>query len=144
MTDFEKDYIMGQCTVAANEYNEKHNGEYIYYVVRFLAPNHKNISKYESIPIACFKENPSLNNHCFLLGRNKLITDPMYKLKDFNLKDYVSFLSRQLILNENGYYIMDFQELNEKYRKQNRSQFENNYPYFGVFYDSHLDEMTML
>ena len=142
MADFTNDYTMGHCTVAANEYNDTHGGEYYFYVVRMLAPTRPNISKYESVPCAFFKENDKLNSHCFLRGRDGLITDPMYKLKDVNLKEYVSFMSKQLIPNR--YYIMDIQDLNDKYRQENRAQFENRFPYFGVVYDCETDEMTLL
>lgn len=147
--EFTKDYKFGQCVVAANEFNDANGGNYRFYVVRCLKTSNPNQTT--CVPIAYFKEKDAsgtaLNSHCFLLGHDQQIVDPLFKKREQTLFAYMKYLVEEqldLSAEDPKYVILDVQELDEEHRKNNRSQFMTSYPCFGVLYDRTTTECQLL
>ena len=115
---------MGECVLASNNYAKEAEGDFVFCVLRMMWS--KNKSLYGSLPVAVFKEKDQngwqLNNHCFLLKKNKII-DPMFKVLDADMTSYLKELSKHVELRPDLRYILvDIQKLKEDHRVDNRSE----------------------
>lgn len=134
MTNLGKQYRMGDCVLAANEYNQKNGGDYLFCVMRMLLvaggsrfPGDKS-HLVGSLPAAFFKEPDSngnrINSHCFLRARNGCVLDPMFGIMNVGIDTYLVEVCKRVQLTDNHHVVLfDIQTLREKHRLANRSQF---------------------
>lgn len=131
MTDI-KEYRMGECVLAAND-----KPDVIFCVFRMLAPRNKCL--YGSIPAAFFKEldqhGHKINSHCFLGSNDGKVFDPMFKMFDVTIGDYLKEICKHIELGSDQRYVLfDIQELLECNKFSNRSKFEaSNHLLLGSF-----------
>ena len=132
---FTKDYKFGECVLAANEYNDANDKQFVFYVLRCLKTD--NPHQTEGVPFAYFKDDSPINSHCFLRDVNGYIVDPLFKKKDIGLFTYVKYIADEHlnVADNPRYIIIDIQELRNEHVLNNRAQFVNADPYFGVLYD---------
>ena len=144
-----KRYQMGQCVLALNKWLEK-NGSLNNYILRFTSVNPFDPNNFlnGSFPILYFKElhyfdKCKLNSHVFTVNKDGKIVDPLLfpneQIKDF--REYMEKITPHLELGDKNKFIIDVQELDEVFRKHNRSQFNTIKHHNTYLFDVNANEL---
>lgn len=141
ITYYQETYKMGECVVALNQYREDHPDDTMSnYVFRMSA--NKTLGNYEgTLETVFFSEkfgDNDLNNHVFIRTKEGLVIDPLFGIENMKLDSYVKhMINNNLVKLKDNYkeIIFDIQELQEKHRKDSRSQYISNDPCISMIYN---------
>ena len=123
-------FKMGMCVMLANEYIEDNPSKNLHVLVFRMLQNNKSGRFFKCINFKEKFNESNINSHV-VLKDNSLIIDPSFGCEQMNINDYLKFLLENNLIDYEPHQgkeiIFDFQILEDMYRKENRSQYNNDY-----------------